>query len=562
MKSWAELGISIPPGASGEIRTLCPECSSKRQKNSKDKCLAVNLTENVWHCHHCGQSGSRSGVKTQEEIRTYFRPRHVHVDLPEAAIEWLRGRGISIETAKANGLCAGRFDKDSTAIKFPYFKGGIVVNAKYRTRDKRFRQEKNPEPCLYRFDALAQTKPSEIIICEGEMDALACYEAGLKNATSVPNGAPAPNAKNYTREFLYMESAGELLAQAKKIILAVDNDGPGKLLEQELARRIGVEKCYRVQYPDGCKDANDVLLMLGKLPLITMIEEAKPYPISGIFTSEDIQDLICNLYENGERRGLSTGWTMMDSFYTVKSGQMTIVTGIPSSGKSNWVDALIVNLAERHNWSFAIFSPENWPIERHAQTLIEKMTRKSFEGYGHDKWRLPKEELDQAIHKMKDRFFFIMPEDELLTVETILEKAKVSILRHGVKGLVIDPWNELEHEFGKLSETQYISASLGRIRRFARRHDIHVWIVAHPQKLIKNKDTKDYDPPTMYEISGGAHWKNKADVGICVHRPDHKKDETEVYIQKVRFREVGKPGGVRFDYLRNCGVYTDKEILG
>jgi twinkle protein len=240
---------------------------------------------------------------------------------------------------------------------------------------------------------------------------------------------------------------------------------------------------------------------------------------------------------------------------------MTIVTGIPGSGKSTWVDALLANLVKTANWSFALFSPENWPIERHAQNLIEKFSMQPFDKSGYTKQRITRPDVEEMIGIINNYFYFLMPSDDSMTVEDILEKAKVCIYRFGVNGIVIDPWNELDHDFGSKTETQYISEKLGKIRRFARLNNVHIWIVAHPQKLSKGENGK-YKAPTMYEISGGAHWRNKADVGICVHRPDMRNDVTEVYVQKVRFREIGKIGAVELRYARETGTYSDAGVLG
>ncbi len=569
MKRFADFGISVPSGASGEIRTTCPQCSGQRKK-ARERCLAVNVDEGMWFCHHCGHSGSLGTDKTAQQIKTHFRPSHVHIDLPRDMLHYLLGRGLSHATISRHGICLGELyaqdlKRKLPAIKFPYHKGGVVVNAKYRTLDKRFCQEANAEACLYRYDHLSEKRPEEIVICEGEIDALSFYEAGLSNATSVPNGAPAPNAKNYEREFAYLESAASILDNCKKVVLAVDNDAPGKILEQELARRIGVEKCYRVQFPHDCKDANDVLRKYGAPKLQELVAGAKPYPVSGIFTSTDIADLVLHLYECGEQRGKSTGWPWLNDFYTVKLGQLTIVTGIPGHGKSSWLDALIVNLSREHGWPFALFSPENWPLQRHAQSIIEKFSGKTFDwNSGRDgAERIKREELEDCLEFMTDKFFFLMPEEKLMTVDAILEKARVTIFRYGVRGIVIDPWNELDHDFGNgITETQYISQALGKIRRFARCNDVHVWLVAHPKVLVKDKLTGSYKPPTMYDISGSANWRNKADVGLCIYRPDLNRDETVIYVQKVRFREVGKLGGVKFAYNRATGIYTDKCALG
>jgi twinkle protein len=560
MSTYKEFAIDLGNGATGEHRLICPKCSHDRRKQH-ERCLAVNADKKTWICFHCGWTGSLS-AETKDKEQKHERPKHVHIDLNEQLLQYMLDRGISRETLAASGICQGHFNQNTLSIKFPYYKSGVVVNAKHRTLDKQFRQERNAEQCLYRYDAIASLDSDRVIITEGEIDALSLVEAGFNDATSVPNGAPAPGAKNYTKEFSYLESAEAIFKHKKRVILAVDNDAPGKVLEQELARRIGVEKCWRVEYPSGCKDLNDVLCKHGQLIVAQTIYNAKPYPVEGIFTSADIHDLIVHQYEHGSQAGTSTGWLKLNPYYTIKTGQLTIITGIPGSGKSNWLDAMMVNLAQHNDWSFAVFSPENWPLQRHAQSILEKWTRKTFvPGNGYSK-HLSKQELQAGIEQIADRFYFLMPEESQMTIDSILEKVRVTIFRHGVKGIAIDPWNEIEHDYGNLTETQYISNMLGKIRRFARLNDVHIWIVAHPQKLQKDKDTGKYKPPTMYEISGGAHWRNKADVGICVNRPDGSKDETEIIIQKVRFREVGQLGVVMFGYDRLTGVYTDIYVAG
>ena len=570
MATFRDFNIDVPYDARGEYRTICPKCSPTRRKpNERDLC--VNIEKKTWFCQHCGDAGGLNDVaekpisSSREPYRSPVIPKHHHVDLPKELHDYLLSRGISDKTISDHGLCLGDlYDRDAKkklpAVKFPYYKGGIVVNAKHKTVCKQFRQEQGAESCMYRYDALSSL--SEVVICEGEMDALACYEAGVKNVTSVPDGAPSLTAKNYEKKFAFLESAQPIFEQAKRIILFVDNDPPGKKLEAELARRIGVEKCWRVQCPEECKDANDVLLKHGMMEIRRLVKEAKPYPVGGIFDILSIEDLILNLYDRGEQRGFSTGWPIFDTYYTVKPGQLTIVTGIPGSGKSEFIDALMINLAKFYDWRFCVFSPENWPLERHAQSLLEKLCNRPFARDGHEKKRIERNLVQKVIRDVADQFFFVMPEEDAMDLDTILEKVRVAVFRHGVKGVVIDPWNELSHNMGTLTETQYVSIQLGRIRRFARLNDVHVWLVAHPQKLQKDKDTKKYKPPTMYEISGGAHWRNKADVGICVHRPDMNEDITEVYVQKIRFREIGRLGAVQFKYSRESGTYSDQFALG
>ncbi len=546
--NYQDHGIDIPYGSSGEIRTLCPECSPSRKK-SKEKCLAVNLDKETWFCHHCGHTG---GLNSKQYSKPEYKPVS---QLPQNVVEWFKKRGIPEQVLIDNQIGYGPSFGKKAGIQFPYFKRGKVVNIKHRSTDKCFRQEKGAEKCLYRFDEIAKGKGGTLIITEGEIDSLSFCATGFNFVASIPDGAPSADSKNFQSKFDFLKSVEKILEGYDKVILATDTDEPGIRARDELARRIGTFKCYTVAYPEGCKDANDVLVNHGKIRLRDIIRKATPYPIEGIVLPKDLKSTTLQLYEQGTARGLSTGFGTLNDFYTVKPCEMTIVTGIPGSGKSNFLDALMINMAKTHGWKFGLFSPENWPPERHVKSLLEKYTEKPFSTNGYHQTRMSEKEVKAGIKHLNKYFSFIMPKEEMLTVDTILEKAKQAIFRYGINGLVIDPWNEVEHNFGHLREDQYISKKLTQIRQFARRNRIHIWVVAHPRNLTKD-DKGFYKPPTMYEISGGAHWRNKADNGLCIHRADLKTDQTEVIVQKIRFKEVGRTGGATLRYCRDTGNYT------
>jgi twinkle protein len=394
-----------------------------------------------------------------------------------------------------------------------------------------------------------------LIIVEGEIDKLSCEAAGFANTVSVPDGAPSPKAKDYTSKFEFLENCEEFLSKIQKIILAVDNDEPGKTLEEELARRLGRDKCFRVQWPEECKDANEVLQKCGAMDLAKCLENARPYPVQGIFEVSDIAPNIETLFKDGYKRGDSTGWPCVTSLYTARPGEWTLITGIPGHGKSEFLDALAINLAMAHGWTFAVFSPENQPLERHFAKLAEKYIGKPFAG----KDKMSPSEVQEAKTWLHDRFVFLLPDEDSLSVDAVLNLAKTTIRRKGVKGVIIDPWNELDHQRDRgMSETDYISQSLTKIRRFARAYGVHIWLVAHPFKMQKDKITGAYPVPTPYDVSGSAHWRNKADNCLAVFREfDEGNKKVNVYIQKIRFKEIGRVGYCTLEYDIATGRYSD-----
>lgn len=570
-KTFEDYGIVIPNGTSGgEIRTTCPQCSPGRHK-AYDRCLAVNLEKSVWYCHHCGWAGGLGGTQaeTEQARRTFKRPHFVEAAITDKRVlDWFTSRGIGRATLAAFHVTAGpeRFpvlDKDAkgqwetvTSIQFPFYLGGMVVNVKCRTVDKRFRQASDAQKCFFNYDmALAAAKAkgsgARLIVTEGEMDCLALFEAGFHCCVSVPDGAPTPNSKTFASKFSFLDGMEPLLDAVDAIVLAVDNDAPGLKLRTELCRRLGMERCLKVLWPEGCKDANDVLVKHGKEALNRCINEATPFPIDGVRSGRDLWDLLFELHDSPEKTGVDIGWANATGVFNVEPGQMSIVTGIPSHGKSTFIDALRINLLRLYGWASAAFSPENWPVENHFALLTEMYAGKNFR-------ELSQDELYGYAEQIIDSLFFIQPENDkdMMTVDAILERARALIYRYGIKILVIDPWNEIDHTFeAGQREDQYISAQLSKIRRFARVNGVHIFVIAHPRQLEKNKDGV-YLPPTAYEIAGGAMWRNKADNILCVYRPDMKTSETSVYVQKIRFHRNGKAGAcMRFKFHVGTSTY-------
>lgn len=570
MKDFSDYGIDIPAGRNGEVATTCPKCSGER-KNRLAKCLSANTDKGVWKCNHCGWTGTLLTGQDHKSDPFEYSPKRYHKPSYNPAPEtdqskmlaWFAARGIPGAIVADNKIATNtvwmpQVEAEVKAIQFPYFRGGECVNIKSRDHQKHFRMESGAERIFYGMD---QVEGDTLIIVEGEIDKLSVETAGFKCCVSVPDGAPAPNTKDYNSKFSFLESCEEWLKRFTKIILAVDADEPGRKLEEELCRRLGRDKCFQVQWPEGIKDANELLVKEGAAFLSQVINDAFPYPVQGLFSVKSFLPQIKQLYEEGMKRGANTGWSCLDDYINISTGQWTVVTGIPGHGKSEWLDALMVNLAHNYGWKFAIFSPENQPLAMHFQKLSEKYIGKPFWG----KDRMDKSELAKSARWIDERFSFVLPEPENMSVDSILDLAKTAVNRNGIKGLVIDPWNELDHSrAATLTETEYISQCLSKIRRFARDNNVHVFLVAHPTKQKKEKNEAGimaYVAPTPYDISGSSHWRNKADNAITVFRPDvtDKSSTVEIHIQKVRFKNNGKPGVGLLKYEYMTGRFHDPE---
>jgi twinkle protein len=576
-----ERGIRLNAYRAGsDVKTLCPQCSHTRKKKT-DPCLSVTIDPDdngaVFRCHNCFWDGN---VNTKAR-KTDYIPRkstpikvsHTPSPRGDKVDEYFEKRGISREVLDRNGVGYEQqwmpgCENGATVgvITFPYHRGGDVVNVKYRSGTKQFRQIKNAEKIYFGLDDIGKPDADgefakDIIIVEGEIDKLSLEMAGFRNVVSVPDGAPqlvkddVPDPEQDTK-FSYVWNCRDHFKNAEKIILAVDSDTQGQALAEELARRYGKARCWKVRWPTlndvDCKDANDTLVAHGPDVLRECIEMALPYPLKSLHDLDAYEAGNVRLFDGNTEVVYSTGWTDVDEFMKIRPGEFSVVTGSPGAGKSQFIDAMLINLARLHGWSFALCSFETPPV-RHIATLAEIQTGKTF--WPNTVARMSKDELLESHKWLKKHFHFITAEDESPTIDWILETAAQAVLRYGIKGLVIDPYNEIDHKRPVgMTETDYVSQVIAKTKRFAQAHGVHVWFIAHPAKPSRMKDGQ-YAKVSLYDIAGSAHWHNKADIGLVVIRG---LGETTLDVRKVRFKEVGHQGEVSLTYDVNTGRFSHK----
>lgn len=550
MKTYTDFGIEIPCGHNhGQIKTFCPNCHEQRT-DKRDKSLSVNLEKGVWNCHHCGWKGSLhigEGTATTD-CKEYTKPIPSTIPmLSTNLINWFKNRGISQDTLTALKISEGTHYMPQTGstqntMQFNFYLNGKVINVKYRTEDKHFALVQGAKLIPYNIDSIKGHR--ECIITEGEMDCLSFVEAGFPYCISVPNGA--------TKNLSFLDDFIDKWFEDKQTIyIAVDTDIKGLELREELIRRFGAERCRIVTYGDDCKDANEHLMKYGKESLKNCLAMASYIKIEGIFTVSDIEYSLDNLFKNGLSQGATIGIPCFDKLCSFETKRLAIVTGIPGSGKSEFLDEIAERLNMKYGWKFAFFSPENSPVACHVSKLIEKLTGKPFNPRS-----LLMTDYQQAKDHIQNNFYFINPKDDF-SVESILEKARYLIRRYGIKALVIDPYNRLDLGSTKSKETDAVRDILRTLTVFAQQNDILIFLMAHPTKLPKNANGV-IEAPTLYDIAGSAHFYNMADYGIVVHR-NRADNYVEVKVSKIRFKHLGTVGTAKLKYNINNGRYIEYE---
>jgi len=513
----------------------CPLCSHTRKpKNQKLQCASYDWERGLGTCHNCDTSFQLHTYQRKgASEKVYVRPDEpANFNEVSTNVEtWFGTRGISKQTLRDLQVTEGlewmpQTSKQENTIQFNYFMGDQLINVKYRDGRKNFKLYKGAEKVFYNINSIVGY--DWCVIVEGEMDVLALHEAGIKNAISVPNGATL-NSNNLD----YLDNCIDYLEDKTKIILAVDADEPGMALRQEFIRRLGAEVCYLVDF-NGQKDANEYLIEHGADKLKDVINKCTQVPLEGVTTLYDIQDEVKEFVKNGFKPGFQIGLKNFDKIFSTYTGQFITVTGIPSSGKSDFVDQMVVGYNNMYGWKTAFASPENQPTYLHAHKLM----RKTWEDMptqgdiGSNKWK-------QVSEKVNDNYFFI--DMDRYTLDDVLRKGAELVKRKGIKCLVIDPYNKVRDVNCKSDDVnRYTMEYLTKIEIFAKKYDVLVFIVAHPTKMYKGQDGK-IEEPTMYNIKGGGEWYDASYHGLLVHR-DYEAKTTKVKVLKVKFQNLGENG--------------------
>ncbi len=545
----------IEANKTGENLILCPVCSHTRKKKT-DKCFSYNYKKDAGYCHHCGVTLIKK-KEFEAILKTEFKrpPINTLKTFSKKVIDYFNTRQISEDTLLKAKVSEGnewmpQFNKVVQTIQFNYYKYNELINIKSRGANKSFKLFKDAELIPYNIDCTNKSDyhiKNEIIIVEGEIDCLTIIECGISNVISVPNGAG-----NGKINLDYLDSVISLFNDDTTFVLALDNDVKGNNLKTAIAQRLGIENCFVVTFKD-CKDANECLVKYGKLEVLECLNNKIEFPIQGIFDAFKLENEILNYYENGLPDVEGTGIKSFDKLLKFHEGYLTTITGIPSHGKSEFLDFLLCKLNLNQKWKFGIFSPENHPTQLHVSKFAEKIIGKTFSGYN----KMNRLELNQFIKYHSKNFYFIKPEKDY-DLESILNHVKILIRKYGISAFVIDAWNKIEHQYSK-NETQYISEQLEKLNRFCELYNVHCFLVAHPTKMLKKKNSEFYEIPTLYNISGSSNFYNKSANGISVYR-DFEKNLVDIYVQKVKFKHWGKIGFTSFSWDYMTGRYFQDKV--
>lgn len=462
--------------------------------------------------------------------------------ISERNAQLIEERGLDVVLLENYGVTDS--ERRGFDVVFNYTARGETLARKHRRivksdTEQNFIQDAGARQSFWNADALTDDKLAHfpLIVCEGEFDAAAAIQAGFSRAVSVPNGAPVSGEHEGGR-YQYADAVPD---DCREIILAVDSDEPGKRLRHALGMKLGRDRCKWIEYPKGCKDLNDALRHWGVRGVTESIARARWMDVPGLYRMSELPPL-------PDTPPHDVGIPGLEEHYRARLGDFVVVSGVPNHGKSTVTTAIACHLALRHKWPVALAAFETRP-----QIELRRQLRT---------WYNSAPEKDQSVQDLAaaddwiDKWFsFVVPgADDDANLLWLLERLRAGVVRNGVKCIVIDPWNELDHDPpADMSRTEYTGWCIRRLKKFAMSSMVHLIVVAHPAKIQRDRDNK-IPIPTLYDIADSAHWANKPEVGVIVHRKS--EDETLIRVAKSRYHDqIGKPGDVSVRYVWQRATY-------
>ena len=563
---WEE--INLKGRTSGSFKTKCPNCvhtHSRGKKNQED--LSVDLGIGKAMCHRCEAISSRENDNKKNNYssvtKNYQLPAQEwknKTELSSKVVKFFEERGISQATVINCRITQEKkyqpqLKKEVENIVFNFFEGDKIINKKYRSAGKAFTQSKKAKKIFYGINDISGY--DEIYIVEGEMDKLALYEIGMKNCISLPSGA------NDTDDT--WENSERYLKHVKRFHIATDCDEKGEAVAEKIAQRLGRWRCDRIRFKN--KDANDDLIE-GRNVLEKSISKPIPYPVSGTYTVESLQDNILKLYEEGIPKTIYPKKYYFGGFKNVFStmrGHLVTGTGIPSHGKSEFTDWLVMNLINDYDLKGSWFSPEHHPMELHQTNFISKFHGKPFFKDIEGVPRVTRSEIEAYKEWANERIYLTGPEgDQAPTWDWLLDKFKEQMYSFGIDIFVIDAFNKVLFN-GKGNKLDLINECLTKLTSFAQRHNVIIFLIAHPTKMQKNEDGL-YNCPSLYDVAGSADFRNQTHDGFTIYR--HFQNEakniaegTDFINMKTKFGFQGEIGSkISFNYHKPSGRFYVKGI--
>lgn len=523
---------------------------------------------------------------TCPKARPLLQPKEIET-LQNQVKSYIQAMKLDPEVMKRTGVMCAYMNKKADdgksedphgcipvpAIAYCNYLDGKIINVKFRSVvlnpitgewSKDFAQESPTKPCApYGIDSINPIRPDagpirQLIITEGEKDRLTLMSCGFPYVLSIANGAQTNIAESH-------EAFEEWIAQVEEIVICGDTDRPGRTMVKALLNAY-TARAKVVHLSGNRKDISDVYADFGASEVRRIIQEAEDVAAQDIYDlhqhEPDILEVMMGIYDKGYDVGM--GMKTDRIFHPTSDGGLIILTGIPNSGKTDFLNCMMAHLMFQRQKRIAFFSFEKPIKAKHVREIARvALGVEDTASMDHTMKESEAREVNsQIINYMTEHMVDFDTKTRLPDSDYIIAMAERDMRKHGLDFLVIDPYVFIDMTEGgsRATETEKVRLMLTKLQAWSRTR--HVWtiVVAHPR--IQYKDGHESFPPLdIYSIAGSAQWANLADFLFTVRRMN-KPEEGKVYsiveMLKVRDQEFCQPGKVL--YVRQpCGRYDERE---
>ena len=459
------------------------------------------------------------------------------------------------------------------AIAYCNYLDGKIINVKFRSVQqhpvtgewsKLFCQVSPTKPCApYGIDSINPIRPdaepvSQLIITEGEKDRLTLMSCGFPYVLSIANGAQTNIDESH-------EAFEEWIAQVEEIIICGDTDRPGRGMVKALLNAY-TARAKVVHLSGNRKDISDVYAAFGANEVRRIIQEAEDVAAQDIYDLHQHEPDILEVMMGNYDKGYDVGMGMLTDriFHPTSDGGLIILTGIPNSGKTDFLNCMMAHLMFQRQKRVAFFSFEK-PVKAKHVREIARVALGVEDTASMDQTmeeRDAREVNSKVISYLTQHMVDFDTKTRLPDSDYIIAMAERDMRKHGLDFLVIDPYVFIDMTEGgsRATETEKVRLMLTKLQAWSRARRVWTIVVAHPR--IQYKDGHESFPPLdIYSIAGSAQWANLADFLFTVRRmnkPEEGKSYTIVEMLKVRDQEFCQPGKVL--YVRQpCGRYDERD---
>jgi|6_EtaG_2_1085325.scaffolds.fasta_scaffold00568_4 twinkle protein len=389
---------------------------------------------------------------------------------------------------------------------------------------------------------LVTENDTSVIICEGEIDAMSIFQIQKDDKIPVIS---VPSASNHN----WIEHCYSTLSQMETIYIASDMDDAGQNMFIVLSKRLGVERCKRLEIPRPHNDVNEWFCKDNPTEeqLLKLLDESKTTQSESLVRPSSFVLQMQDCVTRQEQEKEFKNWMFQDMDLSLRPGELFTICGIPGSGKSQLAYQFANFLAD--NGTKLMFLSFEIPIEAMMLQLAhQKLGRESK----HEECAEIAEILGEHMYFVDDTLFRHNKTWEGLRDEIVLAKKK-----YGIGVVFIDSYAYLAPKMD-FENQGIISMDLART---GIKNEVSIVLLAHADAKSKDSGGTRY-PPTSPGNILGAQELSQASHTICSMWRNVEKEMAMSSDSQDRKEKFAKQGDAIFSVFkqRNSGANFSKDL--